>query len=257
MEYFGATIKRLRPSGRASERGAENSGIDEAVKVFLAPIPAAYREPGLDWLPLSPSDRGRLDRFEQPRRRAQFTAGRVLLRHAIEQTFGADANAWRIETLHAGGVRLVSETSTAAASISHSGELAACAIALTGGIGIDIERVRPRRTPWRCLAEAVLHPDELHGLEALDEHCRWMRLLRIWVFKEALAKSLGLGLGLGFDQVRFTPDFRSVEVEGSARSLFKGFAFAEVDCGEDVVGAVAWSPGSRDIDAWVERRTLQ
>jgi len=256
LEYFEAAIKSLPPACEVGARGAEGGRIDGEVRVFCAEIPASYFASRLDWPGLCAADRCRLDRLTHPRRRAQFAAGRVLLRHAIERTFGAASEAWQIETLDAGGVRLARGDFFAPASISHCRRLVACAIAAEGCVGIDIEQPRPRATPWRSLAGAVLHPAELEACEALDEPDRWLVLYRHWTFKEAMSKALGLGLRLGFERVRFSPGFQSVEVEGVEARLFRSFGFAAVDCDAHAVGAVAWCPQSRDMNEWIERGNL-
>jgi 4'-phosphopantetheinyl transferase len=257
LEYFEAAIKSLQPVCGVEAQGVEDGRIDDAVRVFCAEIPDAYFAPRLDWLRLCAAVRCRLDQLTHPGRRAQFAAGRVLLRHAIERTFGAAAEAWQIETLATGGVRLTCGASFAPASISHSGPLVACAIASRGRVGIDIEQRRARSTPWRNLAGAVLHPAELDACEALDEPDRWLALYRHWTFKEALAKALGLGLGLGFERVCFAPGFRAVEIEDTEAQRFRCFGFAAVDCGAHAVGAVAWCPQRGDVHDGIERRKLQ
>lgn len=257
LEYFGAAIKSLRPSFGAGEGAVEDSGRGAAVQVFLAEIPDGHSVPRSAAATLCAADRCRLEAMSHPRRRAQFLAGRLLLRHAIEQNFGAAADAWRIDTLDTGGVRLACGDAFVAASIAHCGRLVACVIAAKGGVGIDVERPRPRRTPWHSLADAVLHPAELAGIETLGEHDRWAAFYRHWTYKEAFAKALGLGLPLGFERVCFDTAFRSVSVEGLDAPLFEDFRFAALDCGADAFGAIAWCPRSRASDDPRERGASQ
>ncbi|MCC6535807.1 MAG: 4'-phosphopantetheinyl transferase superfamily protein [Burkholderiales bacterium] len=256
MEYFGAPIKCLRPSFRTGEHAVDDSGRGTAVRVFLAEIQDVNSVPRAAANTLCAADGCRFEAMSHPRRRAQFLAGRLLLRHAIERTFDAPADRWRIDTLKTGCIRLARGDSFLAASIAHSRGLVACAIAARGCIGIDVERPRPRRTPWHRLADAVLHPAELAEIETLGEHDRWAAFYRHWTYKEAFAKALGRGLSLGFERVRFGSAFRSVSVGGVEAPLFHDFRFAAVDCGADAFGAIAWCAHSHAANDPGERGAL-
>ena len=73
-------------------------------------------------------------------------------------------------------------------NLSHSGGLALCAV---GGapLGVDVERVRPRRAG---LAEYALSPEEYRWYQAGGGG--WGRFYTLWTLKEARVKCTGQGL---------------------------------------------------------------
>jgi len=84
-------------------------------------------------------------------------------------------------------------------SIAHSGEFVACAIS-DRRVGVDVERTdRPEADD--ALAARVCAPTERLRLEHMPAEPRARALIRLWVRKEALAKALGVGLGLPFEQL--------------------------------------------------------
>lgn len=70
-------------------------------------------------------------------------------------------------------------------NISHSGELAACAIA-DGEVGVDVEKVK--QVSGKILDKIAL-PTERARISAAKE------IIRLWTRKEAFAKCLGTGIG--------------------------------------------------------------
>jgi 4'-phosphopantetheinyl transferase len=93
----------------------------------------------------------------------------------------------------------------AAVSLSHSGDVVICGLAPSGLLGVDVERVRPRKQ-WDGLAEFALHPSERRRLDELPDAARWRGFYRLWTLKEALAKALGVGLALPFNRISFSAD---------------------------------------------------
>jgi phosphopantetheinyl transferase len=85
-------------------------------------------------------------------------------------------------------------------SIAHSGEYVACAVA-ERCIGVDIER-SDRAEADEELARRVCSPAERERLGPLTA----AELIRLWARKEAVAKLLGLGLALNFDQLDVSRD---------------------------------------------------
>lgn len=134
-------------------------------------------------------DRQRLDTAMSPRRRAEYLLGRALLRHALERFTGCAAASFRIRARPDGKPECESGP---AISLSHSGELAACAVAEHGAVGIDVETRRPH-TELDVIAERYFTAAEARWIAA-DPDARFRML---WVLKEAYLKALGLGLAGG------------------------------------------------------------
>jgi 4'-phosphopantetheinyl transferase len=134
-------------------------------------------------------DRQRLDAAMQPRRRAEYIAGRALLRHALGRVTGRAAVSFRIRVLPDGKPECVGGP---AISLSHSGELVVCAVSERGAVGVDVETRRPR-TELAVIAERYFTPAEARWIAA-DPDARFRML---WVLKEAYLKALGSGLAGG------------------------------------------------------------
>ncbi len=70
-----------------------------------------------------------------------------------------------------------------AVSLSRTDDLAMCAVADTGPVGIDVERLKP----WDHLRDIAPLVTDASPSDARD-------LLSVWTRKEALAKAMGVGL---------------------------------------------------------------
>lgn len=161
------------------------------------------------------------------RRRVQSASARQLLRYAAEQTFGPGC---KIESIPA-------------TSISHSGNVVLCGLAREGRLGVDVERIRPRKD-WEGLAGAVLHRVERQELAALSENLRWAGFYRAWTFKEALGKALGIGLALPFHRILISQEGLLEEGSGIAGLSGAHWQFRALDAGPGFAAAVAWSEQS-------------
>jgi phosphopantetheinyl transferase len=111
-----------------------------------------------------------------------------------------------------------------ALSIAHSGGVGAIAISDPGArVGIDIERVRPRRYIDR-IAARIFDADELVPLAALDGAARLRAFLQRWTEVEAILKAQGTGIAGGF---------------ASAAPRPSGWSCVAIDAGQGFAGAVA------------------
>lgn len=153
-------------------------------------------------------DRRRLDAAMQPRRRTEYVLGRALLRHALERTTGRAAASFRIRLRPDGKPDCVDGP---AISLSHSGELAICAVTERGAVGVDVETRRPR-TDLGAIAERYFTAAEARWI-AVDPDARFRML---WVLKEAYLKALGSGLagGLAALECRIEPPAIMARVAG-------------------------------------------
>ena len=118
--------------------------------------------PGLRFL--SRAERARAGRLPA-QRRAQYLAGRVLLRDACARLGGGPASAWR---LNPEGLPLAQRTGRPAPwlSLAHSGEWLAATASWGPGVGVDLER-RGQRRDWRGLHRLV------RRWELASEGCAW------------------------------------------------------------------------------------
>jgi 4'-phosphopantetheinyl transferase len=82
-------------------------------------------------------------------------------------------------------------------NVSHTGGLAAIALAAGREVGVDVELRRPRRR-LELLARATLSPAEKEWFARLPAPDRLAAFLDLWSAKEAYSKLLGRGLQLSF-----------------------------------------------------------
>lgn len=139
----------------------------------------------------SPSERERLNAITAPRRRAQFIAGRLLLRRLLQPLL--PARALSISASDDGPPRLEEPAAgdpPLHLALSHSGDWV-CAAAAPVPVGLDLETAQGRSRPrdWLALAEIAGSPAERAALAALATPCEQGRFfLRLWTLKEAWFK---------------------------------------------------------------------
>lgn len=210
--------------------------LDAEVAVFGAVIPQTLLErDALEWL--SAEEAGAAAAMRSPRRRAQFAAGRWLLRHAANRVFGEGGYALRT----VGGRPLLAAAGggPGAVSLSHSADMVLCAAARVPALGVDVERIQPRRG-WAALSARVLHPHERASLDRAAEAVRWARFYRAWTCKEALAKALGVGVfSLSLDRIHVG---EGALREAPAREVphMRDWKLRELSVGEGLAAAVVW-----------------
>lgn len=98
-------------------------------------------------------------------------------------------------------------------SLSHSGGMALCALSDGGPVGVDIERVHPRREwlPRKCLSET-----ELASFDG-----SWEDFYRLWTLKESWCK--------GEDRPLWPPD-RVVTPPPCPHASYRGEGWAAAVC---------------------------
>jgi 4'-phosphopantetheinyl transferase len=189
-----------------------------------------------DWL--SKDEERLLAAIGSTRRRAQFAAGRWLLHHAAREVFGTAK--YRLDVVDERPVVTLEGTRTpAAVSLSHSGDVVVCGLAPSGLLGVDVERVRPRKQ-WDGLADFALHPDERSRLAELPEAARWQGFYRVWTLKEALAKALGVGLALPFNRISFSAQNRIDSAPADGEFADGAWNFCTPELGAGYAAAAAW-----------------
>ena len=124
-------------------------------------------------------------------------------------------------------------------NLSHSGEVALCAVSQLGEIGIDVERIRPLRDPER-LARDHLSPEERRRRPDWSHESALAEFFRIWARKESILKAAGLGLSRPLsrvDTVRGVLDHRDWWV-------------TDLDPGAGFTGAVACARQPAAVRRW-------
>jgi 4'-phosphopantetheinyl transferase len=243
LDHYGIPIKPFRPlSARFSDQGT--GGLPESVQFHVMTIPDRLFGDRADFPWLSERERQVAAAFAGRKRRAQYAAGRLLVRYALDQAPGGKGRDWRVEADASGRLEVAGGgvDPAPAVSLSHSGSLALCGLKRSGGLlGVDIERCVPRRSGWTALAGFVLHPREQERLAGLDAPERWRGFYRSWTLKEALAKALGVGLALPFDRIAFSADGRLEAAPGDCGLEREEWRFTAFELEERWLGAAAWN----------------
>ena len=235
MHFFSPYPVSVRPA---------QVGASPAPLVFATKVPPSLlvSGTGIDWL--TSEEEAALAVLGSAKRRAQFVAGRWLLRYAVRTALGLDVR-YMVRLIDGRPVLMLGRSKAPMpVSISHCADLVLCGVMASGLLGVDVERVRPRRK-WDELASFVLHPSERARLEGLPEPERWRCFYRVWTLKEALAKATGVGLALPFSQIATSDDGR-IEAAPKAYGLADpGWCLADLSAGGDTAAAAAWRPASR------------
>jgi 4'-phosphopantetheinyl transferase len=140
---------------------------------------------------LSAPELARAARFLHARDRRRHLAAHCFLRSLLAERLSCEPGAIEIVRGTHGKPRVVN-TGSIGFSLSHSGGMAACAIA-DGEVGVDLER--DQRLPEAdAIAARILAPASLARWRREGEPARDRSLLRHWTRYEALAKAEGGGL---------------------------------------------------------------
>ena len=162
---------------------------------------------------IPPEELQRVTEIGAQRRQQEYLCGRALLRNTLERWTGEPAISHRLTTTKRGKPECVDGP---ALSVTHSGNLVACAVTDCGDIGIDLEvPKRSRRTT--DIARSYFSSEEASWLATQPVD----RFHMLWVLKEACLKSIGLGLG-GLDRFCFKvlpPKIEATIKDDSIQSL--------------------------------------
>jgi len=144
----------------------------------------------------------RADRFRVPNAARRFITARAVLRTLIGRMTDTDPAEVEFSYSEQGKP---SVTGGPCFNSSDSGDTVIVAVA-HAEIGVDVEGLRTLPNPDR-LARRICTDRELEQLAAIPDHESGAALLRLWTFKEAALKAVGLGLpgGLRNVEVDFQP----------------------------------------------------
>lgn len=208
---------------------------------------------------LSAEERERMGAFRTPELRARFLLRRAALRTLLGAYLGRPPHGIPIEAGPHGRPTLRGKESLSF-NLSHSGSRALIAVAHSGPVGVDLERIDPD-VEIRAITERFFAPSEREQIVQQRGDERVRTFYRIWTAKEALLKATGLGLSGGLDQA-------IVKVSGaeiSLRSVPPGCPPAsswsmlqwETDCGFIATLAVAHPAPTLRRMIWEHEKALE
>ncbi len=138
-------------------------------------------------------EQARAARLRFQRDRERFCTCRAALRLILGRYLGLEPGALIFETGEYGKPTLPNHP--VEFNVSHSADLALIAIAAQGPLGVDIEALRDVRDPIE-LAARYFHPEERRIVDASPPESQNSVFLTCWTRKEAVLKSMGIGLTL-------------------------------------------------------------
>lgn len=151
----------------------------------------AQSDAGDAWL--TPAERTRLQAIQAPLRQRQYLAGHWLVRQLAARLFGGEPDRWRWDDQAGPRPQLLRAGVRAWATLSHSGEHLAAAVA-PQPIGLDLE-LPHRQRDVMALAQYMFAPDEVARLADTAAGPERERLFyAFWALKEARGKRGGEGL---------------------------------------------------------------
>jgi 4'-phosphopantetheinyl transferase len=148
---------------------------------------------------LAGDERARAARFHFDRDRDRWVVARGALRAILARYAGTAPAALALAVGDHGKPRLAEPVADLRFNLSHSGDLALCAVAVGREVGIDVEAVRADRA-GDDIARRFFAPAEVAALAALSPALRVEAFFACWTRKEAYVKARGAGLALGLDR---------------------------------------------------------
>ena len=139
-------------------------------------------------------ERTRYEGISDAERKAQYLVGHWRVRGLASLVFGGAPEDWRWWRAPGEPARLLDTMRNMGcyASISHAGDMVACAVS-DEVVGVDIEMIRLERE-LPMLAKRCLAPDEAATVAELDGMPQAEAFYRGWAIREALGKAAGTGL---------------------------------------------------------------
>ena len=217
-------------------------GQDE-IHVWIVEITAGDAGGGTPTGILAPDEHYRASRFKSEIDRTCYIQRRTALRMVLSGYLGVAADRIRFAVNEFGKPSVVPPQAAADLSFnaSHSGRVAVIAVARSGRIGVDVERLRPL-VEAESIAARYFAASEAAALAALPPHERVQGFFNVWTRKEAVVKALGGGLSIPLDA--FDVSLRPGEAPAILRWNIPGAAQAnwrihDLDLSGQYVGALA------------------
>jgi len=137
--------------------------------------------------------------FKIDKRRYEWLAGRLGVKLLVCDVYGVEPNEVDVQPnwTRKPFARVNGEFIDACISITHSGDLAVCGLVKGGKLGLDVEHVEERNPG---MLEEAFSDNERKALGPglID----WWEVTHHWTRKEAVAKALGIGLGLSLHDIK-------------------------------------------------------
>lgn len=177
-------------------------------------------------------ERVRAGKFALDSPRQTFVVSRAVLRKILGQYLGIAAGKLKFVYDAFGKPQLVD--AALSFNVAHSGELTLVAVSRAGQLGVDVERLRNVEASLEIAAKNF-HADELNAMKTADVANIF---LRCWTRKEAILKSLGVGLGYPLNAFNVLAE-SPVELPAHGSHLAARTWLCDLDPSNDYRAAVA------------------
>jgi 4'-phosphopantetheinyl transferase len=178
---------------------------DSAVEVWRVPLTVSEPESEQLAMLLSRDEQLLAARFQFARDRKRYIAARGMLRVLLGKHLDVSPAAVAFESGPHGKPQLADSSGPVNFNLSHSGDLAICALARDCLPGVDIESL-DRTIDYDALARRFFSAREFAELQLIPCTERNRAFLACWTCKEAVAKAIGLGLSLPLDRIEVAVD---------------------------------------------------
>jgi 4'-phosphopantetheinyl transferase len=168
------------------------------VHIWRAHLDCSDNELGKFTNLVSADEHARANRFHFMCDRRRFLAARGILREILAHYTGTPANGivFRYGKF---GKPALADPSSVSFNLSHSADIALCAITSSCPVGVDIERVRPG-IDLAGIATRFFSPAENAALWTLPTGHQCQAFFDCWTRKESYIKALGDGLSIPLDR---------------------------------------------------------
>ncbi|HEX3685862.1 MAG TPA: 4'-phosphopantetheinyl transferase superfamily protein [Bryobacteraceae bacterium] len=196
---------------------------------------------------LSPDELDRADRFCFPHLQLSFVIAHGVLRSVLSKYLGKSPAAVEFSHNPQGKPRLRHADCRLEFNLSHSGTLAACAVARDCEIGVDVEKIRAMPDLFD-IARRFFSPEECVDLAGVPLDQQEPAFFNCWTRKEAYIKAIGGGLSIPLDsfQVSLLPN-EPARLLSNRENDAQRWNLQEFDPGAGYRGAVAYTGAQRGL----------
>jgi 4'-phosphopantetheinyl transferase len=181
--------------------------MGEAVQVWDVPLSVSEDLIAEYSQCLSEDEQKRAARFRFEADRRKFVVARGVLRHLLSERLGCRAIALTFDYGKYGKPKttvLSAKGRDFHFNLSHSGEIALCALGGDRTVGIDIEKVRPIQRLESMMERCLVETEKAKVTsQPIDQQTH--DFLQYWTCKEAYLKAIGVGLSQSMTTVEVDP----------------------------------------------------
>ncbi len=217
------------------------------VHVWLFELSASA--PALEYFQgqLSADETARAARFCFPHLRVSFLIAHGMLRSILAEYLETVPSALKFSYNQQGKPSISGGARELRFNLSHSGTLAACAVAIGCDIGVDVEQIRHMPDLFD-IAARFFSPGECTDLQNVPPDQQELAFFNCWTRKEAYIKAIGGGLSIPLDSfcVSLLPSEPARLISNRENDACR-WNIQAFDAGAGYRGAVAYDGPPREV----------